>query len=1106
MRTSVPSDDLQLAFDVGHSSLGWAVLKTNTAVGGPNGHPAPVDVIGCGAVTFGADDCLASKRRLYRRQRRHARATRQRIGRLEKLLAHLGVLTAEQLAAKHQQAGGHSAPWLLAARVLASNGDTKHLLAWPQLLDVLRWYAHNRGYDGNRRWSTQETLGEAEDTEKEQNAIALMQKHGATTMAETLCKELGLDPLGKKQSSDKPFKRLNAAFPRPFVEKEVRRILQAHFGKLPRVDGQFEQALFDKWEAIPCPDIKLPKRFQGGMLFGQLVPRFDNRIIATCPLTGGKVPNKSCPEFLNFRWAMLLANIKVATASDRELRKLTVEERKAIHEVMLCEGALTESEMKKLVRRVTGCVRDKLDQMFMEEVNAKEALILDPVQKLVRGDLLLTLWPTLSPRVQKRARDAWQRGKSLTPAQLHALAEKLNEPTAAFDAEINRLLDASTTKKSKKQGQFTRESLLAERFAPKKIDGRAAYARPMLKKAAEEVMAGKHPKEEGGCLFITEEMRHAQIKKSLAEQTNNHLVRHRLLILERLQADLIKDYAGGDKVRIARMTIEVNRDLREFSGKTAKAIAQDLGQRLSNFKSVSAKLEEVLAGKNINITAGLIRKARIAEDLGWMCPYTGQSYDTFDLITRKVDRDHIVPYSQRPSNSLDSLAITFSEVNRMKGQRTAWQFVAAHEGQPVAGMPNLSIVTRTRFKEFVEKLESWKGHDDDKRRKKKRKDLLLLEKYEEKGFTPRDLTVTSQLVRLGAQVLKKPFLGSTHTPVVISLPGALTGSVRKGWKLIGCLSLAAPQVLDENGEVKTKTDIRSLTHLHHALDACVLALASHYLPNNGSLWEIMIKRNHNDAEKAILRATGYYHSNGEGRFELIDLPDRLKDQIRQRLAEKRVVQHIPADMSGMKVEENTRGVVKVENGRVYLRKRTRDAKTGKLSIKPTDEVVGKVVGLEPRGGQGKLTPMKGVRVISENFGVAILDHATNPDDKFIIIPWHKVWHRLAELKEKNGGKRPTIVRNGQLIRVRSGKRAGLWRVISVKQTVAYGLAVDLALPDSLDLGRGNAPIETLVKDGLELLRPSLTGIDASKEHYAQIKKRASKATGESVSAGPDVPS
>ena len=35
----------------------------------------------------------------------------------------------------------------------------------------------------------------------------------------------------------------------------------------------------------PCPAIKLPGRFRGGLLFGQLVPRFENRIIARCPMT-----------------------------------------------------------------------------------------------------------------------------------------------------------------------------------------------------------------------------------------------------------------------------------------------------------------------------------------------------------------------------------------------------------------------------------------------------------------------------------------------------------------------------------------------------------------------------------------------------------------------------------------------------------------------------------------------------------------------------------------------------------------------------------------------------------------------------------------------------
>jgi CRISPR-associated endonuclease Csn1 len=147
--------DLQLAFDVGHSSIGWAVLQTVGHMPTPPETP-DINILGCGVVTFPADDCLASKRRDYRRQRRHTRSTRKRIERMEKLLAHLNIFMPEHLRGKHRQAGGHSVPWLLAARVLAARTEKereKAKLTSEELWDVLRWYAHNRGYDANIRYS-----------------------------------------------------------------------------------------------------------------------------------------------------------------------------------------------------------------------------------------------------------------------------------------------------------------------------------------------------------------------------------------------------------------------------------------------------------------------------------------------------------------------------------------------------------------------------------------------------------------------------------------------------------------------------------------------------------------------------------------------------------------------------------------------------------------------------------------------------------------------------------------------------------------------------------------------------------------------------------------
>jgi len=1052
--------NLHLAFDVGHSSIGWAVFETGKRL----------EIKGCGSVVFRADDCLASSRRAYRRQRRHIRSTKQRIARMKIILKHLGVLKENELSQP-----GCAWPWQLAARVLLGGKS----LTWPELWTVLRWYAHNRGYDGNRRWSAAEADAQKEDSEKEANARTLMGKYGVHSMAETFCKELGVEPLSKKKSSMKRFKGLNAAFPREVVEGEVRKILQVHSGKLKGVDANLEKVLFSDWRAIPCPDLKLPKRYEGGLLFGQLVPRFDNRIISICPISGQKVPSRNCSEFLNFRWAMQLANIKVGKNKDRELQPLKAEHRVTLDKQMRERGYLTPKELKDTARSITSCERDNLDTMLMHP-DAKEALLLDPVQKLICSDDLQPFWKLLPERLQKRLRGQWRRNKVFTLAQIRKQLESLGAVTA-FDAELQKQLDTQNSKAKKKEKQVTREQLLQQHFPPRhlKLDGRAAFARHLLKQAYEDVLAGKpHPKEASGCLFITEKIREAQLNLAIADQTNNHLVRHRLLILERLLADIIKEYAAGDKKRVGKITIEVNRDLREMSGKTAKEKAQDLGLRIANHHAVAEKLEKAFAeernGKSIPITAGLIRKARVAEDLGWRCPYTGVDYEPKDLVTRRVDKDHIVPRSERASDSLDSLVITFSAINKWKGKRTAWQFVSDEQGKPVPDLPNLSIVSLTRYKQFVESLETYKGHDDDKRRKKRRKDLMLLPKYEEKEFVPRDLTQTSQLVRFGAQVLKHAFANCEEKPTVVSLPGSVTGAVRKAWKVLGCLSLANQQVLDENGDVKTKTDIRDITHLHHALDACVLGLTSHFIPNNGRVWELIVKRNPNDLERQQLMALGVFGFNAEKRFEMRDLDHQLKEQIRQRLAEKRVVQHIPARMDGLRVEQNTWRVVSSdENGNVTIRQRIRQP-DGSRPEKVGEEKTSKLLGLRPANGNGKLAANKGVLVIPDNYGVAL-------DPLPTIIPFHKVWPRLQELKKANGGKLPRVLRNGQTIKVPEGKYKGVWRIFSAKNNTT-GMAIDIGQPDVVRLKNKteghkiNVLLASLLKSKMEVVKTPFTGI------------------------------
>ncbi|MBI2511910.1 MAG: hypothetical protein HYV96_08025 [Opitutae bacterium] len=1098
MTASTNSPRLELALDIGHSSIGWAVLSTPD-VAQPN-------LLGCGTVIFEKDSALANTRRLHRSQRRHVRATRQRIARMEKLLAHLGVFTESELKSKHVANGGHPTPWLLAARVLATDGQ--QTLTWPELWDVLRWYAHNRGYEeisGETRAPDEaESDDKKKDAEKVANAKAALARFGKSTMAETICAWLGQDALALRAGTTASYKANNCAFDREkVVVPEVARILAAHRGKLPHVDEALIAALTLDARAINVPTIKLPKRFDSGpsrtsgLLFGRLATRYHNRIIGICPISvpERKLPNKNCPEFLRYRWAMNLRKISVAKSIEEKLRTLTPDEIDVLTKRMKEEGRMTSKEFIKAARELGGFVRDNLEQTFME-ATADDDLVFDPIQALAkRHKYLSTVWPHLPPALQARTRGRLRRGKPTSLARLREEAVKLGHDCAAFDAAVDALC-APPAKKSKRQTPPpTRDEVLGAVIDAKrelaKLSGRAPYARPLLAKAFDEVMAGRDPKATGGCLEETDEVRRRREARSIANQTNNHLLRHRLQILSRLLADLVADpaYGAGDEQRFTQITVEVNRELRDMAGLSAQDIAKELGQRLKQHGDAVKWLEQdpQVAPK---IGAGLIRKARVALDLGKRCPYTGEEFSPIDLVTKRVDLDHIIPRSQRASDSLDSLALTFSAVNKWKKDRTAWQFIQQEGGKPVPDAPNLSIMTPARFKAHVESLDT-KGHLDDYRRKKRRKEFLLLEAYEEKArtFTPGQLTQTSQLARLGAQTVRQvlPHLEPHH---LVALPGSVTGAVRKAWDVLGCLATAAPGVMEkvtlpdgtEKNEVRTKTEIRDITHLHHALDACVLALAAHFIPNRGNVWRLLAERRLNSAQQAELAALDLLDFDERGGFRLRDLGSGLKEQIRQRLAERRVVQHVPADMSGLRVEENTRGVVKREGGFVHLRQQKRNA-DGKLVVNHTREPEGKVVGLPQCSDvSGKLAKLNGVRVIADNFGVAILkDAALDPALRFIVIPYERVWQRLDELRERNDGSRPLVLRNGMLVEVPRGRYQGRWMVRGVQLNQKSGMLVDLSYPDFINYrvpGRSeskqNVSLNTLVKDGLRVLRPRMT--------------------------------
>jgi len=1438
---------LHFAFDVGHSSLGWAVLQTHI------GH-AP-KLLGSGVVTFPKEDCAALDRRGKRRQRRNIRARKQRILRMETLLAGIGAIPHEELKRQHAQGKGNvenggagfSYPWLHAARILAVSPSERHkyLLTWPQLWDVLRWYAHNRGYDGNLRWSggyradgfseenkleaaafeslvkrdlvpagNEEEGGETpekgeagkdEDLGKLKMGEDIMRAYGfaTPTFAESIAKFLlGPDRVVKppkqpgqagqlektseaftredfhrklfgldEEFREHPkhlrnyFKGLMAAFPRRHidpannflaggVEWEVRAILRAHRdapADKARCDETFETVICgglperpNDWKSLEAQhpqlylsmrDVEaikalrsfardsdeererkmearkqlrvgklvLPSRYQGGLLFGQLVPRFENRIIAECSITyarklpmllrviGGqeayesseiwsdedraqidselahfrkklaktesdhrklaeeyaadlaKVPAKSSLAFLDYRWAMLLANIKIRKPGEtypgkEKLRPLTAEERAQIDIKTRAKGFLEYqrkdakkgheeiNELADIVRDVTGCAIEdtNLDGFFIPP-DMREALKLVPIEKGEKA--FRHVWQHLDDKLRRRFTIQLLRGqepKELKPSDVCRQLRKIGR------AEVAEAIEAGANAR-----------LLDTPFRGQKLEGRARYHHDVLRQVWCEVMRCEDPrkkiqdeiflptpKERHGCLVLTEDMQTRLDEKPLASQTNNHLVRHRILILagdreakpkpmDGLLDDLLAEFADGDIRKIGRVTIEVARDLQEMSGKSNQDKRDIEFSKRAEHDHAAEKLAAIFAnersnGKPIKINAGLIKKARIGDDLGWnkesrswQCPYTDQKLEPRWLVLPKNDRcriekDHIIPQSQRLSHAIEAQVLTFASVNRWKDNRTAFEFIKEFGGQPVPGLNGVNLRTVEQFRAFVQSLPVKGPSKADVMRKKKRKELLLTEHWSGDGFTPGDLTKTSHIIKLAAQKLCARFreLPEDQRPEVVYIPGSVTHAFRdKQWRLFRELGAVHPGVKAEmekgddrfvlrysgdrftersankkrlyalgkkvkkaltsstgtplsEGEMKAadialrealdavgeprlidliywgkttlnlKQAIRGITHLHHAVDAIAIGIVSAVLvpPRATGMHDTIARgivkerlnadeRREFEAIRNQLQLPKFYRwaktrcddpnrahpAAGEGGTLCLDeLSPETKKQIVAELKyarEHRVIQHIPKATRGLPAQLNPwRVVPPIVGTSVTLRQQERQD-DGTIKKKEEQKELAKLIGISPKGGKGKLLDQQAALVLGENFGIAILDHALAPEPvqkkrgapvpavALAIVPFRNVRQELKSLAARNGNHPLRLLRKGTLIHVPNGKCVGYWRVLSPKNTEAYGLVVDIAAADGIEMIWGNQPIPQLIRDGLRVIEdPPLCGI------------------------------
>ncbi len=1009
---------------------------------------------------------------------------------------------------------GHSFPWLLAARVLRDGVK----LSAEELFDVLRWYAQNRGYL-QPSWSAErpEEINQ-EDTEKVENAKNAMEQYGVSTMAETHCAMHGIDDLYTAGPDLKRYiKGENLAFPRETVVAEVEAILAAQSELLGARLENWVEGLCHDWEQLELPGVKLPGHFEGGMLFGQRKPRFDNRIIPLCPLSltrtedkgiqGIKVPKKHSREFLEFRFAMLLANLKLKTSEDGN-RPINAAERKAIWKRMQLRGFASKSQFADLIQECTGLNLYAAESSIVStedseglDLHPEKRVLLKPLQLgryKLPGEKLDQLWSAVPQSILEEV----FRGKPTTWLKIIEMGgEHLHE------------LVTSLAKLNKKATEESIASALAENVALKKISGRAPFCRAKMKEAVSWVLSGRHPAEspcpdapEGGPLYRSAESINLERDLPLDCLSNNHLVRHRLKILERLVVDIIREYADGDARNVTTVIVEAARDLREYSGMSAQEKVRAFLDKQRPFRTAAQKLEKDIeeAGIQSKITYSLIRKVRIWEEQGKECPYTGRKISLRDILEGRVDREHIIPRSVRPSDALDAMVLTFDEVNRRKGNLTAMQFIESMAGKDVREKGDgWKYRTPEQFRKAVEKMRP-KGRLKNavERNALKRCNWLLTKEYDpgKDGFLNRDLTQTSYINKLAAIQVSRTLRKQGAVIDPIHLEGSVTSFFRRSWNLGQLLAEIDPVFRDpETGRALDKGQLREVTHLHHAVDALTMGLIPFAVPNikRRDVREWIARASipgEHDREILLEGGRDVFRWKGSRYFDLAPLPDDLKKRACAALDERRVVQHVPSSMHGLRIDENAFGLLYEQDRKLTVQGYSRDLNDPQKRRKKrhldrpftSKNALGFANNcINPFDDQaGKLSKNSSLIMVNENYGVALLNNGSAE-----VIPFINVWKWLKELKSRNKGIPPVVLKKGILIDVNSkSKYAGIWKVAGIKDTKA-GIKLSILRPEMVkpsgkwsQIVKYNqyyvdkASLKTLLDNGLSIVPQRYCGI------------------------------
>jgi CRISPR-associated endonuclease Csn1 len=251
---------------------------------------------------------------------------------------------------------------------------------------------------------------------------------------------------------------------------------------------------------------------------------------------------------------------------------------------------------------------------------------------------------------------------------------------------------------------------------------------------------------------------------------------------------LIKRYGHPSEV-----IVEVARDLKQSQEQRRETQERQAESQKRNDR-LRKDAAAILGIGEDRVRLADIHKLILWEELSFdvadrRCPYSGAQLSATEVLSERVEIEHILPFSMTLDDSLNNKTVALRQANRVKGNRTPWR---ARDDFAAQGWDYEAILLR------AERMP---------RAKRQRFAPDGYEKWlkEDKNFLARALNDTRHLSRVAREYLSLVCPANTRV-----IPGQMTAMLRAKFGLNDILGL--------NGE-KNRND-----HRHHAVDACVVGV------------------------------------------------------------------------------------------------------------------------------------------------------------------------------------------------------------------------------------------------------------------------------------------